>query len=81
MDTYLWKLFAYGFLVVNTICLLVLFELLIFKKPYISLFLILFALLVLLNKRLFSSSKKLSRGTVSGEAPRDNISIKKTILY
>lgn len=49
MDRQFWTHFAYGFAAVNTFCIMILLEMLIFDIPYVSLFFMIFALTIYLN--------------------------------
>lgn len=60
MDRQFWHYFAIGFLIVNTLCVISLFEMLIYGRPYITLFFILFGFTVFLNRKLLFRHKKLS---------------------
>lgn len=57
MDTQFWHHFAIGFLVVNTLCVVILLEMIIVGKPFVSGFLVLFALMYWLNRRLLFRRK------------------------
>lgn len=57
METQFWRNFAIGFLAVNTLCAVILFEVLMYDVPYVSAFIILFFGLFLFNKRLFLRHK------------------------
>lgn len=48
-----WQYFAYGYLIVNTVCLVMIIETIVIGKPYVSLFLIIFASLAYLNLKTF----------------------------
>jgi len=54
MEHQFWRKFAVGFFIVNTICVVMLFEFFIWGKPYMSLFLFVFGLTIIANKKLFS---------------------------
>jgi len=53
MSDRLWKFIAYGYFISNTLCLIVLLEILILGKPYISLFLLILAATAYLNLKNF----------------------------
>lgn len=53
MSDRLWKFIAYGYFISNTLCLIVLLEMLILGKPYISLFLFIFAGTTFFNFKYF----------------------------
>lgn len=57
----LWKVFAYGYFAVNTVCILVLIDLLVFGKPYITLFLLIFSLTIYVNFKIFQRHSSRSR--------------------
>jgi len=57
MEQHFWRQFAVGFFVVNTVCVIILIEVLIFGKPYISLFLLILVFTFFLNKKLFRFSR------------------------
>lgn len=46
MDSKFWAYFAWGFLIVNTWCIFIMLELLVWGKAYINLFLIIFAIIL-----------------------------------
>jgi hypothetical protein len=52
-----WQYFAYGYLVINTVCLIMIFETIVLGKPYVSLFLLIFAALSYLNFKSFGKGK------------------------
>ncbi|MFZ6034815.1 MAG: hypothetical protein ACOYUB_01520 [Patescibacteria group bacterium] len=56
MEKKFWKYFAYGYLAVNTICLIMIFETIVLGKPYASLFLLILSATVYLNLKTFKSS-------------------------
>lgn len=56
MEKKFWKYFAYGYLAVNTICLIMIFETIVLGKPYVSLFLLILSVTVYLNLKTFKSS-------------------------
>ena len=58
MSDRLWKFIAYGYFISNTLCLIVLLEMLILGKPYISLFLLILATTIYLNFKIFKIKKR-----------------------
>ncbi|MBI4973744.1 hypothetical protein HZC27_03990 [Candidatus Roizmanbacteria bacterium] len=57
MEQQYWRQFAVGFFFINTACVIVLIEVLVFGKPYVSLFLLILVFTYLLNKKLFLKKK------------------------
>jgi hypothetical protein len=57
MNSKLLKHIAYGWLVLQTMCIFILLEILISGKLYISLFLLIFAMTTYLNFKMFRKEK------------------------
>lgn len=53
MDNKFWRYFAYGFFAVNTISVIIMVEVLLYGKPYASLFLLIFFSTIYFNLRHF----------------------------
>lgn len=51
MEKKFWAYFSFGYLLVNTLSVLVLIETIVFDRPYISLFILCFLLTFLINKK------------------------------
>lgn len=48
--------FAYGYFIMNTFTIIVLLDMMIFGKPYVTSFLLIFALIVYLNIRILNKT-------------------------
>jgi hypothetical protein len=48
-----WEILAWGFFIANTLCVLELVDVLLFKKPFITFFLIVFAGCYYINRKLY----------------------------
>lgn len=48
-----WHYFAWGYLIINTVCLVMIIETIVMGKPYVSLFLLIFASLAYFNFKTF----------------------------
>jgi len=57
MEKRFWRQFAVSFFVVNTVCVIILIEVLVFGRPYIFLFLLIFSLTFFLNRKIFKRNK------------------------
>jgi len=53
MSDKLWKYFAYGWFAVQTVCIFILLEVILFRFPYISLFFLILGGTVYVNCRIF----------------------------
>ncbi len=56
MERKFWQYFAYGYLAVNTVCVIIIIETIVLGKPYVSLFLLILASMVYLNLKTFYKS-------------------------
>ncbi len=56
-----WKYFAYGYFLFNTLCILILFELIFFNFPYISSFLLLYTITISVNYYFFIKPQKAAK--------------------
>lgn len=52
-DTTFWRSIAYGYFICVNLCLLILVEMIFLGFPYLTLFLLIFALMLRVNLRLF----------------------------
>lgn len=57
MENQLWRQFAWGFFIVNTVCAVFLIEFFVFGKPFISIFVLIFAVTLYLNRKLLIKGK------------------------
>lgn len=51
MEKKFWAYYSIGFLIINTLSILILIETIFFNRPYISLFVLCFLLTFLINKK------------------------------
>lgn len=55
MEKKFWHYFAWGYLIVNTACLIIIMETIVLGKPYVSLFAMILAAMIYLNFKTFKA--------------------------
>jgi hypothetical protein len=50
-----WEILAWIFFIANTLCIVELIDVLLFKKPYITFFLVIFAICFYLNRKIYKA--------------------------
>jgi hypothetical protein len=66
-----WKYLAYGYFFVNTLAIIALMEFIIFKRPYITLFILILGIALEINAKLF----KIDLWSLFGQGKKKTISL------